>query len=340
MFAQPFGRFFHLPRQLAERGHEVHLLLLGYRNEPGGYRQIGNLHLHAAPALPWGPLPYVNKASALAQMLRPDWVIGFSDIWYGLLADRLAHRYATRFLVDAYDNYESYMPWAKPLHWLWRRAISRADLVTAAGPELADWMCRSSGRESVGLVPMAADPDFAPRDKLACRRRIGLNETGPLVGYSGALYPNRGIEFLFDVYRRLRESRPDVGLVLSGRLAKGVELPEGVEWLGYRPPEDVPDIINSLDLMFVVNKPGSFGDYSYPVKLYEAMACNVPVVAANVPGTAWVLRDHEELLAPPGDVEGFVMKAVRNIERGRINYLQQGGWENSTELLLNLLQGQ
>lgn len=42
--------------------------------------------------------------------------------------------------IDAYDNYESYIPWLKLLHVLKRRALSRADLITAAGPNLLKQM--------------------------------------------------------------------------------------------------------------------------------------------------------------------------------------------------------
>ncbi len=46
-----------------------------------------------------------------------------------------------------------------------------------------------------------------------------------------------------------------------------------------------------LDMVAVMNTPGAFGDYSYPIKLYEAMACGRPVVASRTASTAWVLRN-------------------------------------------------
>lgn len=45
-----------------------------------------------------------------------------------------------------------------------------------------------------------------------------------------------------------------------------------------------------------MNTPGAFGDYSYPIKLYEAMACGRPVVASRTASTAWVLRDFPDRL--------------------------------------------
>ena len=193
LFTDQYGRFFHVPRLLAESGHEVHLLLLSYRRDPIQSRRIDGLSMHTVSARPWGPLPYLAKAHALCRALQPDWVIGFSDIWYGILAMHLGSAYGCRALIDAYDNYESYILWAKPLHWIWRRALARADAVTAAGPGLAEWMQATSRRASVDVVPMAADPAFVSMPQVDCRRRLGLPEKGLMMGYSGSLYPSRGI---------------------------------------------------------------------------------------------------------------------------------------------------
>lgn len=327
LFTQPYGRFYHLPRLLAEHGHEVHLLLLSYPNEPAVYRREGNLHWHSVSILPLGPWPYLQKVARLAVELEPNWVIGFSDIWYGILAERIARRAGAQSLIDAYDNYESYIPWCKPLHALWRRALSKANVITAAGPQLGEWMQITSGGKQVHIVEMSADPCFHPLPKHACRKKIGLPSNKILLGYSGAIHPNRGIQLLFTIFAQLKKSL-DIELVMSGRLAKGVSLPSDVRWLGYRPPEEVPLIVNSLDLMLSINKPSAFGNYSYPAKLYEALACGIPVVATNLPATAWVLRRHPSWLADADDVDDFVIK-IREVLSSPSQCQQSQGWETS-----------
>lgn len=327
LFTHPYGRFYHLPCLLAQRGHEVHLLLLSYHNDPPAYRREGNLHWHSVSILPLGPWPYLQKAARLAAELKPDWVIGFSDTWYGILAEHLARKVGAQFLIDAYDNYESYIPWCKPLHVLWRRALSKANAITAAGPQLGEWMQRTSRGNPVHIVEMSADPCFHPLPKHACREKLGLPSNKILLGYSGAIHPNRGIQLLFTIFAKLKESL-DIELVVSGRLAKSVSLPSEVRWLGYRPHEEVPLIVNSLDLMLSINKPSAFGNYSYPAKLYEALACGVPVVATNLPATAWVLRMHPSWLAKVDDADDFVIK-IREVLSSPSQCQHSQGWETS-----------
>lgn len=336
LFTQPYGRFYYLPFFLAKGNHEVHLLLLSYRNESPNYRREGNLHWHSRSISPLGPWPYLQKADRLATELKPDWIVGFSDTWYGILAEHFARKVGARSLIDAYDNYESYISWFKPLHQLWRHSLAKADIVTAAGPQLADFMSRSAGGRTVDIIEMSADPCFYPRSKTASRQQLGLPTDKKLFGYSGSLHPNRGIQLLFSVFEKLNELIPEAELVISGRLSEKVKLPTYVRWLGYLQADEVPVLMNSLDLMFAINKPGAFGNYSYPVKVYEALACSVPVVATDLPGTAWVLRNHPDCLANPDDIDDFVVKIISLLTTQPL-YDPVSGWEASAAQLENLI---
>jgi len=337
LFHQPFGRFYHLPRLLAERGHDVDLLLLDYGSERPLRRDEGRLTIHSRPAWPATPLGYAQFAASRMRERQHDWVIGCSDIWFGLMAESLGRLRGTRVLIDAYDNYETYHPMVPPLRRLWRRALRRADAVTAAGPQLADYMARTARRAGAEVVPMAADDGFLPRDQAACRRAAGLPEDGRLVGYLGAADRRRNMALLLELWPRLKAWAPDLRLVLSGRRERHVQLPEDGLWLGYRPPEQVPLILNSLSLVFVLNRPSSYGDYSYPSKLYEAMACRVPAVAADVPGTAWILRDHPALLASPTSAADFFDKAKAALAMDRCDYRVKPGWSASADRLESIL---
>jgi hypothetical protein len=67
----------------------------------------------------------------------------------------------------------------------------------------------------------------------------------------------------------------------------------------------MPALYQAPAVVAVTNTPSAFGDYSYPIKLYEAMACGRPVVASRTASTAHGicrrLRDFPDRLVAPDD---------------------------------------
>jgi glycosyltransferase involved in cell wall biosynthesis len=74
----------------------------------------------------------------------------------------------------------------------------------------------------------------------------------------------------------------------------------------------------------VMNTPGAFGDYSYPIKLYEAIACGRPVVASRTASTAHGicrrLRDFPDRLVTPGDAAALAGALAAALDLGAVDY--------------------
>ena len=335
LVGSPYGRFFHLPRILAERGHQVSIALLDYEN--GAELEI------EAQGIRWTSSPFLGYFAAIRKQVvdsPPDWVIGFSDTYFGILAERVARKHGLQACIDAYDNYESYMPWAKPLHWLWRRALRRADLVTAAGPDLAALMSKGQESQKAAVVPMAADPiGFEPRDKLACRQTLQLPVDAPLVGYCGSMHRSRGVDVLFDAIPLVLAERPDVRFIHSGRTWNDVLLPQTIKSLGFIDDVKVPVLLNSMDVLVVTNRASSFGHYSYPVKLYEAMSCQVPVVATRTRATEWILDGHRGSLVQPANPQELSVAILRALKEQDADYGSVPTWASSCDIFENALLG-
>jgi glycosyltransferase involved in cell wall biosynthesis len=330
LLTRPYGRFYHLPVGLAQGGRSVKVILTSYHSDLRTVEERAGVEWQSLNLRPFFPnvgfFRYMRTIDQITKDFHPDWIVGFSDTWYGILAYFLARRHGAKSLIDAYDNYESYIPWAKPLHWLWRYCLKRATKLTAAGQGLADLMSRGR-KESADILPMAADPYFYPMDKIECRQKLNLPLNKKLIGYSGAVYQNRGIELLFSAFEQLHRGQPEVQLVVSGRKSKSVKVPDGILWLGYIPDEQMPILMNSLDLLVVVNRQSSFGEYSYPAKLYEAMRCQIPVVATDTGGVRWILRDEDIILVRPDDVVGLVSGIKQGLENTqRITYSALNDW--------------
>ena len=175
---------------------------------------------------------------------------------------------------------------------------------------------------------MAADPIFQQMDKIECRKRLGLPADKKLIGYTGStLVQNRGLDILFKVFADLRLQIPDILLILTGKKGPGISIPSEANWLGYIPDADMPLLLNSLDLLVVMNQQSAFGNYSYPVKLYEAMRCQVPVVVTETLSTKWIMRLYHDLLIEPGNADKLCDKIKSTLLLKKIEYQEQLGWE-------------
>jgi glycosyltransferase involved in cell wall biosynthesis len=261
-------------------------------------------------------------------------VIGFSDTWYGIIASHLTRNCEAKLAIDAYDDYEAYMPWNKPLHGMWRRALASADLLTAAGPQLLSRMTSFNSTARTAIVEMRADPNgFVPMERDACRKRLELPLDQKLIGYCGSIARNRGISTLFEACELARKKLPDLKLVLCGRRERRLAIPRSTILLDWLKDREVPLLLNALDAVAVPNHSSSFSNSSYPVKLYEAMACERPLTATATESVAWILNKHPLSLVEPQDVSAFASSIVSSINEPRVDYGVKEGWEYSAGVL-------
>ena len=65
----------------------------------------------------------------------------------------------------------------------------------------------------------------------------------------------------------------------------------------------MPILVNSMDIVISVNRPSSFGEHSYTVKIYEAASCGVPIVATSLAASHWMTRGNSSCLFSVGDVD-------------------------------------
>lgn len=332
LLERPYGRFYHLPLELAARGHEVHVIVCSHRGlDSTGYNN-GGVYWSSHDVRTLGVRKFWLTICVEAKNFQPDWIIGCSDAWFGWIARKLSSRLNAMLAIDAYDNYEAYMPWNLPLHWLWRRAIRAADLVTAAGPQLAQRLqSYRVGKPPVELIAMSADPEFIPADKKQSRQALGLPLDGRLVGYVGSWAANRGTSILIQAFRRARASQPDLQMVLSGRPPAYAVNEPGVIGVGYIKDEQLPTLINSLDIACVVTANTGFGRYSYPAKLCEAMACKVPVVATATEPVRWMLDGRREHLTPIGDADAFAEHILNLLVSPHAEYGARVTWAEQAE---------
>lgn len=337
---RPYGRFFHIPYFLSQCGLDVTIILVDYKNNQYIQRKQHGMSWHVVPISKYWPFAALKKIEDITTNIKPTWIAGLSDTWYGIIANQLGKKFNYKVFIDAYDNYESYIPWLKPLHLAWRAACRDADLLSAAGPQLLELMNKGRNKNKASCIaPMAADPIFSPLDDKACRSALNL-PIGKLIGYLGSLHPNRDPNQFFDIVAATCALDPSIKFVISGYKHASISIPTNLSShiieLGYIADELMPAACNAPNILLALGKPSVFGNYAYPVKIYEGLQCNKPVFATRTGSTEWILKDHPDLLLEWNQPQATAEKLCNHINLQK-NCNLTSDWEKSTQKILRHL---
>jgi glycosyltransferase involved in cell wall biosynthesis len=204
-----------------------------------------------------------------------------------------------------------------------RYTLLQADAVLTVSAALRDHaMSLGVAFERVHVVPNGVDPSlFQPcLPDAAVRQRWGL-DGGPVLGYVGGLRRWHGVEALPPLLERLGQTYRDLRLVivgngpLRGELERDLRkegLTRSVLFTGARPHEEVAALISQFDVALAPYAHLDHAFYFSPLKIFEYMACGVPVVAAASGQIAEVVHDGATgLLYPPGDLEALTAACDR-----------------------------
>jgi glycosyltransferase involved in cell wall biosynthesis len=274
-------------------------------------------------------------------------------LWAGLLLKALGHRVIYDVHEDAPKQIMNkfWIPkWAKPLLSVGTALVERAvtavlDGIVAATPSIAErfppgktvvvqnFPWKEAARER------SEAPDFADRSH-------------PFA-YTGGMTKVQGLREIMAVAALLP---PDLGApVMAGWfdddvLEKEVRASEGwkrVRYLGHITPDEVLATILSARCGLVIDHPISNYLESYSTKMFEYMACGVPVVCSDFP--FWIKLIGEAdcgVTVDPMDPQAVVKaldilcrdpeEARRLGENGRRAILERYNWDNEFAKLVDL----
>lgn len=235
--------------------------------------------------------------------------------------------------------------------WMTRLQLRWADVVIAVTPQLAEWVKKESGNPEVYIVPNGANTDlFSPDAPLITPRAL----PNTFVVFFGTLARWQGIDTMLKAIDS-PEWPSGVKLVILGRGAEQGKVNQAalqgkVIYLGEIPYREVPGIVaRSITALSPKNNQGGRSETGlFPLKVFEALACGVPVIVTDFPGMADLVKASGcGIVIPPDDPEALA-KAVRYIynhptERlrmgcvGRELVVKEHSWDNRAGLTHRIL---
>jgi D-inositol-3-phosphate glycosyltransferase len=201
------------------------------------------------------------------------------------------------------------------------RLVAEADRLIAEAPQDAGDLIRLYGADPsrIVIVPCGFDPEeLWPLDKTSARTAIGLPADEGVILHVGRMVPRKGIDTVIRAYARFLvdhdaptrllivggesdepdpERTPEIGRLQ--RLAGELGVQDHVWFVGRRGRSQLKYYYSAADIFVTTPWYEPFG-----ITPLEAMACGTPVIAANVGGLKFSVRDGETgYLVPPGDAD-------------------------------------
>jgi glycosyltransferase involved in cell wall biosynthesis len=321
-----YARVYEIAAKLAAHGHEVQGFCLSYSGEQGQGTWThdaapGSLAWHSESALPRLPT-YPWRLLRKLRALEPDLIMARTDIPHVALGAWLKRRLHVPLVVDLYDNFEGFGQAKIPgFVSLLRSSTRQADLVLTTSEPLRELVVNGYGaRGEVIAMPSTIDRRvFHPRERAACRAALGLPADALLLGTAGGLTRMKGIATLYGAWELLAPRMPNLHLVLAGPHEAGFPPPQGarVHALGPLPHDKVAQVFGALDVGAICILDSKFGRYCFPQKAYEMLACDLPVVAADVGAMHHVFVDAPECLYRASDAADLAGKIEAQLRRPR-----------------------
>lgn len=203
-------------------------------------------------------------------------------------------------------------PMESRLRFWFERYLKQAQGIAFASHSLAAFMRDQLQRipDNYDVIPNGIDRDRfrpAPADH-ALIQSLGL--AGRLVvGSTTNMLRYEGLDLLIQTAARYRGQLPDLHLLFVGdgtqaealrALAAEHDVP--ATFTGSVSPADVSRYLRLFDVFAVPRRDASVTRYASPIKVMEAMASGLPVIATKVGGNPDLVRDGATgSLIPPGD---------------------------------------
>lgn len=205
--------------------------------------------------------------------------------------------------------------------------MAEADFVTTISQSMKKILiARGVPPEKIEVIPNAIDEEKYLGLTFQSARHPKLDGADVVVGYISNMSRREGHAYLLRAIRILRETtgRDIRGLLVGDgperealeNLAEELGLTDVVAFPGAVDHDEINGYYKAIDLFVIPRIPDYAADWVTPLKPYEAMALECPLIVSDLPALKEIIGENEErgLLARPGDADDLAHQLRRYID--------------------------
>jgi glycosyltransferase involved in cell wall biosynthesis len=247
---------------------------------------------------------------------------------------------ARRRIFDAVDDWTQH-PWMKQ----WQKRLEnnyqvigeQADIIFTVANELRE---RFNHQPKVHWIPNGVD--FEHWQGGASLPTDLENIPAPIIGYVGVIQSRIDIELV----KNLAEQNPLKSFVFIGNVYPEFNQDQlahcgNVYFLGQKTYRELPAYVNHFHACIIPHKVDQFTRSMNPLKLYEYLACGLPVISTPVSG----LSLFGDLVRVAGDAEAFGREIDRALSEdseahrlARKSIVRNHTWEQRVDQMMSIIE--
>jgi len=177
------------------------------------------------------------------------------------------------------------------------------------------------------IIPNGVNTTSFKRCQSDVRKKLGIGEGEFVLGYVGVL--REWVDFK-PVYKAIEDL--NVKLLIVGeegrlyenqRLAKKFGVSNKVIFAGTVPYSEVPKYMSSMDVCLIPFNTSKISENALPLKLFEYMACEKPVISTKLKGIEKAVNNHAIYVLNYSQLKNAIVMLMKN-EELRINLEKRG----------------
>ncbi|MBI5680700.1 MAG: glycosyltransferase [Methanobacterium sp.] len=372
----------HLMEKLSQKGHEIRVIdheilwpekekqeIISKREvfeDSSRIYEGSSVTVIRPPILKISHLDYISlvfsrkkEIERQVKEFKPDVIVGFFmlNAYLGMKAAKKHDLPFIYYWIDIYHSqipFKLYRPTGKMIEG---KVLRNSNAVIAINERLREKVIELGSNPSSTYVERAGLDFNRFNFEISgsnIRKEHGIGENDVVIGFVGVLYDFSGLKEIAEGFGKIKDKYPHIKLLFVGYGDASMELEKikrkyGMDnnliLTGRQPYDKIPEFISAFDICILPAHKIEIMMDIVPIKMYEYMAMEKPVITTKLPGVMKEFGDNNGVLYV-NEPEDVLKKAIELIDSNSISsegkkarrFVSDNDWDKIVDHFENIVE--